>query len=726
MITKLSIDRSKYRKSKEIFAGHFEPNTSLMVRGPLLKLYVSALPDFPVNSEKKVKIDILEFDSFLEPETGKKITEDPKDDLLAQFEGTIVHEGGIGVYFKDVKPSGSNTFSEQPADNRPWIKLKFDGKTDDSMEEYFIPLLNEDSQIEDDDWFEIGFSLKDESDGEIGNTKKSPSFVSVPRDFVPFEYFSSLELTNGFYAQDSSRYLYNLYTERDNTIVPATGFSEKRLLADVNEKYDQRVKESLKRLKKAVEKSSNVNDIYINKLLEYHDTVAQYYREVETYNNLEDDNRKVSYSSIVDSTKEKADKLKKDFDSYLETNGHIPKSFKETREKLIEAKKRVEKIDDFLNTPVIKVLTILPGGSCVTGFCKILQGKYKEGLIDIGFELLTYGSWNKFKVMAELFENFNKYKNTPMGSLKSLISFRYMKVLQGNNSSVKTLQEIAGMTDPGFGALFKAVNGCKSLKGTGNEFVDLMRNRKLLGKVTVSLKENPMVANADQFILFLKKESDYNNFLLVAGFLKAIKGTADIANNISTAIKELHSISTFTNIVPGADKCSEAANGTKLLLNEINKHRIVINEVLQKIPDHEIKTRQKLEIKKYADENPYADVQFSHSREDLLELVHKTMELFKKEIPRRKEYKNTNANFSLALSTTRHDESLESNVDKLCEIIESLSRISGYDTFNLKSWFYSDNVIFYKGTKNEVPVITGHGLSGIGEIKCKEIIDLVF
>ncbi len=726
------IKLTKDYPSADNFHAGFFPNIPMESRNPLTTFHISNIPGLKTGSELNITMEIMELDTFLDPDEYCEMVEGTDDDLLATFSGVIVFEKGKGKnlrYLKDVKPVGDNDFSKPPGKNTPWFRLNFTYKTGDSPEEYYIPLISEDTLEDEGDWFEVGCVVKDESGKELGNTRLWPATITIRRDFVPCEYDNALIMTDALYAQDAAKYLYNCYTERDKTIVPSTEFSDKRLLADINHNYEKQVKESLKKLKESVEDSSNVNDIYINRLLEYHNKIAEYYQAVERYNSIANESSRVSQGSIVNNIKMETDSLQKDMDEFLEADGRIPESYQETKKKLREARERVENIDGFLDNPVIKLLTILPGGSCVTGFCKILQGNYKEGFIDIGFELLTYGSWNKFKVMAELFENFNTYKNTPMGSLKSLISFRYMKALQGNKTGIKTLSEIAGMADPGFGAMFKAINECTALKGVGNEFADLIRNRRLIGKVAAGLGKAKEIATPEQFKGFLKKQRLYNDFLLVAGFMKAVKGSVDIKTNLEKALDELDLISSHKNLVPDSDICSSASGNISSLLMEFWEHKLKLVEVLDKFPDAEISARQRAEIEKYRKEHPYADYVFSHSQESMFRMLDDIVEKYKKEIPKRKEYRDKNESLALALLLGGYNEgtSLEALVDKFCDILESVCRITGYDTFDMKSWFYQDSVVFYKGTGKERLLITGYGiLFGITFDRCKEIIELVF
>ena len=720
----------KYPSSNKFHAG-FTPNIPVESKDPLITFYISNIPELKIGSEMNITMEIMELDTFLDPDKHCEMIEGADDDLLAKFSGVIVFEEANLRYLKYVKVVGDSDFLKVPEKNTPWFRLNFYYEKGKSPEEYYIPLIPEDSLEDEGDWFEVGCVVKDESGKELGNTRKWPATITIRRDFVPCEYDNALVMTDAMYAQNASKYLYKHYSDRDKTISPSSEFSDKRLLADINYNYEKQVKESLEKLKETVDNSSNVNDIYISRLLEYHDKIAEYYRAVEIYSgiSIKDESIRISQGSVVNNIKIETDSLRKDMDDFLKSDGRIPESYQEAKKKISEARERVENIDSFLDNPVVKLLAILPGGSCVTGFCKILQGKYKEGFIDIGFELLTYGGWNKFKVMAELFENFNKYKNTPMGSLKSLISFRYMKTLQGNKTGIKTLAEIAGMADPGFGAMFKTINSCTALKGVGNELADLIRSRSLIGNVVKSLRGASGIVTIEQFKRFLQINNYYSDFLLVAGFMKTVKGGADIKKNLEKALDEFDSICGHKNLVPDSDISDSTSGNLNSLLKEFSNKEWKLEEVLNEFPDTEISMRQKIEIERYYKEHPYEDYPFSYSQENLFKMLDNIVEKYKMEIPKRKESRDKNESLALSLYLIGYKEgtSLEALVDKFCDILESICYVAGYDTFDARSWFYQDSVVFYKGTGKERLLITGYGmLFGITTDRCREIIELVF
>ena len=261
-----------------------------------------------------------------------------------------------------------------------------------------------------------------------------------------------------------------------------------------------------------------------------------------------------------------------------------------------------------------------------------------------------------------------------MGSLKSLISFRYIKAVQGNKTGIKALSEIAGMADPGLGAMFKTINGCTALKGVGNELADFLKNRSFIGKVAAGLGKAQGIATTEQFVLFLHQEQLYNNFLLVAGFMKAVKGGSDISKNLEKALSEFDTIGSHTNLLPDYDICGPASKNINSLLETFSYKQWKLEDVLNEFPDEEISARQKMEVEKYHKEHPYEDYPFSYSQDGLFKMLDDIVEKYNKEIPARMKYRDKNESLAMAqyLPGYKDGTSLEALVDKFCDILDSL------------------------------------------------------
>lgn len=709
------------------FSGYLAPFAALDEEHPLFHLIIEEVAAIWPGNKKDVLIDIVEFDTFIDPQTKKLKFEGgkaPKDDLLASFKAVLVHRDDHTFYFDEIEPRNGVDYSQEPEGNIPWFKLKFcvDGTSKDNLDnnsspEFIIPVLNQENADYEGNTFEIGFSLIDAQDNrKYGNSSSWPALMRVPRHFVPSSYNTSLLYLNSIHSLISEDFLaYTSTPASDATATVITDRTDQQILQNQKRNQQKAAEKALKELEKHIKESGGYYGQYLNKLMEYQELMSLYKSQLDTLDSCKNDEESWHrYQPVVQDTRSKLDKLKTELDEYVFSFGFVPNGIKKAAEENVRKQQRVKEIDEFLNSPMVRVLTLLPYGGTVTGFAKILQGKYLDGMVDLGFALLQYGSIVKLRSLAYQFSRFDSMREKPFMAVRALIASKYAKTMTVGGPNMGTFQKIAEALDPGYENLCKAYNGFTALKNCGNEVRDILKYRSTVQKAILALRDVPSGLPVRAAGQLLKQAGCYGDFLLIVNALKTMNTIRGVPKGVETSLKELEKLGQHANILPDAKECKPATYDLSALLIRFSELDWTTEQVInapQAFPEADIQKRVQLELKMFAPPHTHAN-----NKDLLISRLNEIIARIEEELPWRKDLYARGMNTKLLERTygilikKSEDDVLEYGIAKFCQQLNEMAKYAGYQTWNLEDLIYFQSSLTLVSYGKKYRILTGEGM----------------
>ncbi|HNY32970.1 MAG TPA: hypothetical protein PKO15_18980, partial [Fibrobacteria bacterium] len=175
-------------------------------------------------------------------------------------------------------------------------------------------------------------------------------------------------------------------------------------------------------------------------------------------------------------------RIEAEMEQFLNISVGIPESYRIRAEQGAERREFVDKMAELENSLGFKLVCCLPLGGLAEGFVQILQGKYAEGLLSIGLEVVTYGS---FKALGVLRHNFDAFQAANQSMRRAVFEARYLHVLaEGKEFRLtlfKGLGEYAGSKVSFLGPLF-------SLSAESVQLMDQIRDIGMLVRRKTEIK----------------------------------------------------------------------------------------------------------------------------------------------------------------------------------------------------------------------------------------------
>lgn len=165
-------------------------------------------------------------------------------------------------------------------------------------------------------------------------------------------------------------------------------------------------------------------------------------------------------------------------EKFLDISVGIPEDYKVRAKNGKEHKEFVDKMAALENNFFFELLCCVPLGGLAKGFVQLAQGKYAEGLLSIGLEAVTYGS---FKMMAVLRSDFNAFQAANQTMRRAVFEVRYLKLFTEAKEARLTLFKMAGTvgkTQMGFlGPLFDLGAECRELLDEIKDIAMILRRK---------------------------------------------------------------------------------------------------------------------------------------------------------------------------------------------------------------------------------------------------------
>lgn len=167
---------------------------------------------------------------------------------------------------------------------------------------------------------------------------------------------------------------------------------------------------------------------------------------------------------------------------YLDVDKGIPSAYKEGAKRKQAHLQKCKEIDEFMNTPIVKLVCILPGGGCLMGIAEILKGNLGRGLVNIGFDLLTFGGFAKLGSLRRIYRGSHNPQR-----LGAIFKYRYMEVVRYHNmTGVKAIAVLSGTLDKdvekvinlgiSWKSAYGAIKDISLLYNNGKKIAETLRN----------------------------------------------------------------------------------------------------------------------------------------------------------------------------------------------------------------------------------------------------------
>ncbi len=208
-------------------------------------------------------------------------------------------------------------------------------------------------------------------------------------------------------------------------------------------------------------------------------------------------------------------RIEEELEQFLNISVGIPESYRIRAQQGAERREFVDKMAELENSLGFKLVCCLPLGGLAEGFVQILQGKYAEGFLSIGLEVVTYGS---FKALGVLRHNFDAFQAANQSMRRAVFEARYLHVLaEGKEirmTMFKGLGEIAGAKVSFLGPLF-------SLGTESVQLMDQIRDIGILVRRKEAIREALSVAQNQNYKNWLNELARTNKKLVWFGAIRS-------------------------------------------------------------------------------------------------------------------------------------------------------------------------------------------------------------
>lgn len=723
------------------------PTFSMGRMAPLLRLHL----DYYFGPEgSPLTVKILELDGYFTPDGkgGKtRIQEKGADAVLATFRVTPQSspslQGLAGWTNAEPVESGLTKRPERPV---PYFRLTFAAlnhpKSPGVQEEdagaavFCIPL---DKAGEEEDGFEIGYEIADSDGFVLSRTDCNVAKLKIPSCRIPSALEDAFLCGDFAHGNAMEGWLNDRYAEDGQDAVRTPSLLQ--LDAENREKVKAAADRAMKDLDHYLKSSESAYAAHVRNFRAYQEALRAYLDLLSIQGRTPLEDRHMLDGRLW-LRKQEVDRRKKDLDEYLSQPGVIPVNYQEQIEEIRKARKRSEALDAFLDHPITKVITFLPGMNVLPSVVKIAQGKYVEGFVSAGLDLMSAGAFGKLSRMARLFKESG---SKSAGSLTALLSYRYLQAALGKKGKLDTLLQITSRVDPGYGALFETFKGFKSLVGQGEKVANLLKaNAAVRGVRDLVVQAN--AKSAKELFKIVKSSDHYPDFLLAVEFLQLGKKTksaqekaqtlADLLkgpqakepDGLAEAIRELKALSVHHNVLPSAKFAEEATELVISLLQGFTDLKIPLEDFLNEIPIGDVTNQNALEITRTRSQQSHevpTEARLNATRMELKEQLKFIADAYRDVVPlRAKEHlvkgmdgfqywDKKQCNWSL---------DLEARVDKFADQLEARAMLMGLD-YNIRTWIQGVTVQdpYRKGKR----WIVHPGYSSLGVGYCESLIEWI-
>ncbi|MBK8802779.1 MAG: hypothetical protein IPN71_12120 [Fibrobacteres bacterium] len=254
-----------------------------------------------------------------------------------------------------------------------------------------------------------------------------------------------------------------------------------------------------------------------------------------------------------------AEEFKQEAWKFLDIDHGIPEEYRKKVKKGIARRAEIQMLQNTLDHPLTKLICCLPLGGLVEGGLLILQGKYAEGILVAGFDVLTYGGLGKIANLPGLYQGVSALDRE---AVSSVFEWRYFAILknleEGTINGLKFGSKLAEanlpkLASPAFGIMASTLQ----LLGQVGDVRILWKNRKEIKEAIRNLP--PTAATQAQFY---KNMQTFNNTMMVFGGIRAI---AIACQGGEAAVKALDALPIESKL----SKAKETQNRVVAALKEI-------------------------------------------------------------------------------------------------------------------------------------------------------------